>query len=57
MSKTRFARYNIGQVIRYRLYALRGVIFDVDTLSENANGKSASGGADAGAGLSPVRRR
>ncbi|SFI17676.1 heat shock protein HspQ [Bradyrhizobium sp. cf659] len=31
MSKTQFARYNIGQVIRHRLYAMRGVIFDVDT--------------------------
>jgi hemimethylated DNA binding protein len=30
MSKTQFARYNIGQVIRHRLYDLRGVIFDVD---------------------------
>ena len=27
MSKTRFARYNIGQVIRHRLYTMRGVIF------------------------------
>lgn len=30
MSKTRIARYNIGQVIRHRLYEMRGVIFDVD---------------------------
>lgn len=30
MSKTQIARYNIGQVIRHRLYEMRGVIFDVD---------------------------
>ena len=28
MSKIQLARYNIGQVIRHRLYAMRGVIFD-----------------------------
>ncbi len=31
MSKTQFAKYNIGQVIRHRVYEMRGVIFDVDT--------------------------
>lgn len=30
MNRTRIARYNIGQVIRHRLYEMRGVIFDVD---------------------------
>jgi len=43
MSRTQFARYNIGQVIRHRLYAMRGVIFDVDISSGNADGKPASG--------------
>jgi heat shock protein HspQ len=37
MSKTQFARYNIGQVIRHRLYDLRGVIFDVDASSAGAD--------------------
>lgn len=31
MTKTQTARYNIGQVIRHRLYAMRGVIYDVET--------------------------
>lgn len=43
MSKTQFARYNIGQVIRHRLYAMRGVIFDVDTSSGDADGTAADG--------------
>jgi heat shock protein HspQ len=30
MSKTVFAKFNIGQVIRHRTYALRGMVFDVD---------------------------
>jgi heat shock protein HspQ len=37
MSKTQFARYNIGQVIRHRLYAMRGVIFDVDPSPADAD--------------------
>lgn len=45
MSKTQFARYNIGQVIRHRLYAMRGVIFDVDTLNAGKDGESATAGA------------
>ena len=39
MSKTWFARYNIGQVIRHRLYAMRGVIFDVDTSFAGTDGE------------------
>lgn len=39
MSKTQFARYNIGQVIRHRLYAMRGVIFDVETSIAGADGQ------------------
>jgi heat shock protein HspQ len=30
MSKTTSAKYNIGQVIRHRTYAFRGIVFDVD---------------------------
>jgi heat shock protein HspQ len=30
MSKTFVAKFSIGQVIRHRLYAFRGVVFDVD---------------------------
>jgi heat shock protein HspQ len=30
MSKTSSAKFNIGQIIRHREYALRGVVFDVD---------------------------
>lgn len=44
MSKTRFARYNIGQVIRHRLYAMRGVIFDVDTSFAGTDGDPTADG-------------
>ena len=30
MSKTSVAKFNIGQVVRHRLFPLRGVVFDVD---------------------------
>ena len=30
MSKTRVARFKLGQVVRHRLFAFRGVIFDID---------------------------
>ena len=30
MSKTSVAKFSIGQVIRHRVYAFRGVVFDVD---------------------------
>lgn len=48
MSKTRFARYNIGQVIRHRLYAMRGVIFDVDTSLAGTDGEPEPEGAATG---------
>ena len=44
MSKTQFARYNIGQVIRHRLYEMRGVIFDVDTSFAGTDGEPAVDG-------------
>lgn len=48
MSKTRFARYNIGQVIRHRLYAMRGVIFDVDTSFAGTDGEPVPDGSATG---------
>src|SRR3954447_5307229 len=30
MDKTRIAKFQIGQVVRHRLYPFRGVIFDID---------------------------
>lgn len=48
MSKTQFARYNIGQVIRHRLYAMRGVIFDVDTSFAGTDVEPTTNGTAAG---------
>ncbi|MEX0752515.1 MAG: heat shock protein HspQ [Xanthobacteraceae bacterium] len=36
MSKTRVAKYKIGQVVRHRLFPFRGVIFDIDPEFDNA---------------------
>jgi heat shock protein HspQ len=30
MSKTRIARFKLGQVVRHRVFPFRGVIFDID---------------------------
>src|ERR1700730_18179198 len=30
MSKTRIARFKLGQVLRHRVFPFRGVIFDID---------------------------
>src|SRR5579872_6394426 len=30
MSKTRIARFKLGQVVRHRLFPFRGVVFDID---------------------------
>lgn len=30
MSETRKAKFTIGQVVRHRLFAFRGVVFDID---------------------------
>ena len=35
MTKTRAAKYTIGQVVRHRLFPFRGVIFDVDPVFNN----------------------
>jgi heat shock protein HspQ len=30
MSKTRIARFKLGQIVRHRVFPFRGVIFDID---------------------------
>src|SRR3974390_3945845 len=35
MSKTRVAKFKIGEVVRHRLFPFRGVIFDVDPVFNN----------------------
>jgi heat shock protein HspQ len=35
MSKIRIAKYQIGQIVRHRLYPFRGVVFDVDPTFDN----------------------
>jgi len=35
MEKIRNAKYQIGQVVRHRLYPFRGVVFDIDPIFAN----------------------
>jgi heat shock protein HspQ len=35
MSKIRIAKYQIGQVVRHRLFPFRGVVFDIDPIFSN----------------------
>jgi heat shock protein HspQ len=35
MDKIRNAKYQIGQVVRHRLYPFRGVVFDIDPIFDN----------------------
>ena len=35
MDKIRSAKYQIGQVVRHRLYPFRGVVFDIDPVFDN----------------------
>jgi heat shock protein HspQ len=35
MTKTRLAKYNIGEVVRHRLFPFRGVVFDIDPEFDN----------------------
>ena len=35
MNKIRNAKYQIGQVVRHRLYPFRGVVFDIDPMFDN----------------------
>src|SRR6202051_1586977 len=37
MSKIRSAKYQIGQVVRHRLYPFRGVVFDIDPVFDNTD--------------------
>ena len=30
MSKTRIAKFKIGEIVRHRVFAFRGVVFDID---------------------------
>src|SRR6202035_4658267 len=35
MSKTRIARFKLGQVVRHRVFHFRGVVFDIDPQFSN----------------------
>ena len=35
MSKTRVAKYKIGEIVRHRLFPFRGVVFDIDPVFNN----------------------
>jgi heat shock protein HspQ len=35
MNKIRSAKYQIGQVVKHRLYAFRGIVFDIDPVFDN----------------------
>jgi heat shock protein HspQ len=37
MSQIRRAKYQIGQVVRHRLYPFRGVVFDIDPIFNNTD--------------------
>jgi heat shock protein HspQ len=37
MNKTRVAKFQIGQVVRHRLFPFRGVIFDIDPEFNNTD--------------------
>jgi heat shock protein HspQ len=37
MSKIRIAKYQLGQVVRHRLYPFRGVVFDIDPVFDNTD--------------------
>ena len=37
MSKTSVAKFKIGQVVRHRLFAFRGVVFDIDPEFANSD--------------------
>jgi len=37
MIKTRNAKYQIGQVVKHRLYSFRGVVFDIDPEFNNTD--------------------
>ena len=35
MNKMRFAKYQVGQVVRHRVFPFRGVVFDIDPVFNN----------------------
>src|ERR1700677_2884021 len=37
MNKFRIAKFQIGQVVRHRLFPFRGVIFDIDPVFDNTD--------------------
>ena len=37
MGKTRIAKFQIGQIVRHRLYRFRGVVFDIDPEFNNTD--------------------
>ena len=37
MSKIRIAKYQIGQIVRHRIYPFRGVVFDIDPSFDNTD--------------------
>ena len=37
MSKTQTAKFQIGQIVRHRLYPFRGVVFDIDPEFDNTD--------------------
>jgi heat shock protein HspQ len=37
MTKTRIAKYKIGEVVRHRLFPFRGVVFDIDPEFDNTD--------------------
>jgi heat shock protein HspQ len=36
-SKTRLAKFKLGEVVKHRVYAFRGVIFDIDPVFNNTD--------------------
>lgn len=42
MIKTSIAKFKIGQVVRHRVHAFRGVVFDVDAEFSDGKGTSES---------------
>ncbi len=37
MNKTRSAKFQIGQIVRHRIYPFRGVVFDIDPEFDNTD--------------------
>jgi hypothetical protein len=56
MDKIRNAKYQIGQIVRHRLYPFRGVVFDVDPVFDNTEEWYQAIPAQGSAVLSFVRR-